>query len=550
MTMMKILPENNKLPSILNKSILFFFFSLWSCSAIFAQSLDIVKLGELSYPQWDLNDVWGYADSSGNEYALVGVNDRFNVVDVTNPATPVSKINVYGAYSVWRDIKTWSHYAYVCHDFQFGWSTSPDEGITIVDLDSLQSARYKRFKPKFSGTNDSLRTAHNLWIDENGVLYVFGSNLFSGGVLMFDVATDPWNPTYLGKWETYYLHDGFARNDTLYGAAVNQGVLTVIDVTLKSAPQLLATKSTPNQFTHNCWLSDDGKTVFTTDELPGAYIAAYDVSDLSNITELDKIRTLPNTGVIPHNVHVYGNFLVTSYYTSGLNIVDATYPDLLVETGFYDTSPNSGGGYTGAWGAYPYLPSGHILVTDMQTGLFVLSSDYTPAARLHGTVIDSLTGNPILGADVAFTINSFMGTTGVDGTFKVGSAIGGTDAILVSRTGYFPKVVNMQFNQGVYDSLTIALLPIDFGTDEQLSTSPTTVYPNPSHGNFSLQFKETVWGQNTSVTLFTLTGEVVYKTSFLAQTEHDFSLNLPEGIYMIVVQTDSASSTHKLLITD
>ena len=59
---------------------------------------------------------------------------------------------------------------------------------------------------------------------------------------------------------------------------------------LKSNPVVVGTKQTPNQLTHNTWLSDDGKTVFTTDETANAFIAAYDITSLNNITEVDKIR--------------------------------------------------------------------------------------------------------------------------------------------------------------------------------------------------------------------------------------------------------------------
>ena len=39
---------------------------------------------------------------------------------------------------------------------------------------------------------------------------------------------------------------------------------------------------------------------------------------------------------------------------------------------FYDTWPGSSGGFSGAWGVYPYLPSGNILVSDISSGLFIL----------------------------------------------------------------------------------------------------------------------------------------------------------------------------------
>ena len=60
------------------------------------------------------------------------------------------------------------------------------------------------------------------------------------------------------------------------------------------------TLSTPNNFTHNAWVSDDGSTVFTTDEVSGAYIAAVDVSDISDMTVIDQIQSWSSeTNVIP-----------------------------------------------------------------------------------------------------------------------------------------------------------------------------------------------------------------------------------------------------------
>jgi hypothetical protein len=91
---------------------------------------------------------------------------------------------------------------------------------------------------------------------------------------------------------------------------------------------------------------------------------------------------------------------VTSYYTSGLQIVDASRPDILVETAYYDTSPLTGDGFDGAWGAYPYLPSGNILVTDRQEGLFILGTDYPRASYFTAFVKDSVTGAPLVNAGI------------------------------------------------------------------------------------------------------------------------------------------------------
>ncbi len=407
-----------------------------ACTVSVAQdSLAMNKLGHLSYPV-QLNDVWGYTDAGGNEYALVGARSGFSIVDVTNPATPVELHFIPGVYSTWRDIKTWSHYAYVVHD---GYSSGTPDGIMIVDMDSVNmpNPKFDRFYHANSDLpgNPFLQRAHNIYIDENGILYVFGAgNIGNGGALMFDLKPDPENPAYIGAFDTYYLHDGMVRGDTLWGGAINDDKLVVVDVSNKSNPQILGDIITPNAFTHNCWVSDDNQTVYTTDEISGAYVAAYDVSDPANISERDRIRiSYGGTDVIPHNTHVLGDFLVTSYYTSGVQIVDATMPDILIETAYYDTSPLTGNGYNGAWGAYPFLPSGNILVTDIEQGLFILNSTYPKGCYFTGLVKDSITQNPIPNADlVMLNINDTL-RANIFGEFRTGTTDAAIYPVVVSK---------------------------------------------------------------------------------------------------------------------
>jgi choice-of-anchor B domain-containing protein len=43
------------------------------------------------------------------------------------------------------------------------------------------------------------------------------------------------------------------------------------------------------------------------------------------------------------------------------------------EVGFFDTYPsNNGANFNGAWNVYPYLPSGNIVISDINSGLFVI----------------------------------------------------------------------------------------------------------------------------------------------------------------------------------
>ena len=90
---------------------------------------------------------------------------------------------------------------------------------------------------------------------------------------------------------------------------------------------------------------------------------------MSNIQELDRIQSSPELGtVVPRNTHVYGDFLVTSYYRDGIVIHDISNPNNMVEVGHYDAYSGGGDGMDGSWGAYPYLPSGLILSSEINSG--------------------------------------------------------------------------------------------------------------------------------------------------------------------------------------
>ena len=218
------------------------------------------------------------------------------------------------------------------------------------------------------------------------------------------------------------------------------------------------TIDTPFNGTHNAWLSDDGQVVFTTDEVGNAPTTAYDISDVSDIKELDQFRPAATIGrgVIPHNVHYHNGYLVISHYGDGVVIVDANRPDNLIEVGNYDTSAGVGG-FTGAWGAYPFLPSGLILVSDSENGLFVLQPDYKRGAYLEGLVSDASTGEGIFGAQL--TINNQQVETDLMGEIKTGILEEGIFEVTISKRGFLSQTVVVELINGVVTPINIALEP-------------------------------------------------------------------------------------------
>ena len=54
-----------------------------------AQSaMNMGLVGSYTYSNNECSDIWGYVDSTGNEYALVGLRNGFSVVDLSSPSNP------------------------------------------------------------------------------------------------------------------------------------------------------------------------------------------------------------------------------------------------------------------------------------------------------------------------------------------------------------------------------------------------------------------------------------------------------------------------------
>lgn len=423
----------------------------------FAQQ-NLGLLGHLPYDD-RASDIWGYVSpTTGIEYALVGLNNGFSIVDISTPSNPTEVHRIPGPQSIWRDVKTWSHYAYVTND--------DEGGIYIVDLEQVETEIETTiwFGGEFQGTAVAITKAHNIFIDENGIGYIFGADYGVGGVLMIDIPANPLDPPIIGIYNDGYVHDGYVRNDTLWTAEVFNGYFSVVDVTEKANPIVMATQSTPNDFTHNIWVSDDGKYAYTTDEKTRAFIAAYDVSDITDIKETDRYQATPNSGLIPHNTFVVGNFLVNSYYKDGVTIVDATYPNNLIEVGHYDTSPSfpSATGFSGCWGVYPYSPNGYVLASDIEEGLYIFQPSFVPAAYLEGTVTDAVTGNPIPNVTISIIGDAKSETkTSFSGTYATGTGNLGTYEIVVSQYGYEPDTIEIGLINGFVSILDVQLQPLE-----------------------------------------------------------------------------------------
>ena len=427
--------------------------------------------GNLPYGE-DVNDIWGWEDATGKEFALVGTRTGLSIVDISAPTNPTEVVFVPGtASSTWRDIKTWGNYAYVVHDNFSGVS----DGLMIIDMTTIYDPSptvVKRFP-------NSLVRAHNIYIDEFGFAYLWGSNL---GTLILDLNVTPDNPTVAGIYSDFYVHDGMVRNNIAYTGHINNGHFGLVDMSNKSNPvQLITPVTTPGNFTHATWISDDGNTLFTLDEVSGTWLTAYDVSPAAiaanNVQEIGRIQTPYGTNVIPHNVFIDGCFAIVSYYTQGVHVFDVQDPTNMIDVGNYDTSPFSGNGFGGNWGSYPYFDSGRMVASDGDQGLFVFHPSYEKAARLEGDITDAVTGNPINGATVDVLCYTNEETTSAfNGFYATGIPYCQTCSVEYCATGYQCQTIPVTFLDGQTIVLDVQLVPI--GCTSEVFDAGALVNPN------------------------------------------------------------------------
>ena len=328
-----------------------------------AQQVEIDNIRPIAHLDLgNCNDVWGYTAPDGHEFALVGHRTGTYIFDVsTNPHEPIEVGFFDGPNVTHRDLKVHEHYCYSINDDAAG-------GIDIIDLEDP-------FNPILVGTyNTTFNRGHNIFIAD-GYAYIFGANVGAGGCRILDLA-DPENPVEVGAWEDSYFHDGFVKNDTLYGCDIYNGSLYIIDVSDKTNPTTMVEHNYSNYGCHSVWVTDDSKYVITGDEEYGGYLYIFDIQNFDNInmvaTWYPDEPEAQNKSV--HNVLIKDDLLYVSYYVYGTRIVDISDPNNPIEVGYYDWYPGQQGLYSGNWGTYPFTENGLIYSTDYSgNGLFVMS---------------------------------------------------------------------------------------------------------------------------------------------------------------------------------
>ena len=322
------------------------------------------------------NEIWGFTQN-GHEFAVIGSTQGTHIFDITDPTESYLVASIDGASTssqvVHRDFHTFNGYLYAVAD------EMESSTLQIIDLSNLPNSVNVVYD-----TNDMITRSHNIFIDEdNAIMYSCGGKLNgSSNYLSLISLQDPENPILLTQYDAHgYIHDIYVKDNIGYLNAANNG-MHIVDFSDFNNPQTLGslTEYPQKGYNHSGWLSEDGDTYVFADENHGYQMKICDVSNPSEINVLSTVLSDVDINSIPHNLIIKNNLLYVSHYYDGLWIWDISNPENPTYVASYDTYPlSNGNSYKGAWGVYPLLPSGNILVSDMQYGLFVFAppSDYS-----------------------------------------------------------------------------------------------------------------------------------------------------------------------------
>ena len=349
--------------------------------------MGMVSLDEMSISH--TNDVWGWTDAlDSTEYVLLGSDNGVCFVKLESGGVPhfMGRLPTHNTNSLWRDVKVIGDFAYVV-------SEAPGHGLQIFDLTELRDWDESLGTVIWSESShvSGVSTGHNLAVHEDSnSLYILGSNLESGGVMIYDVS-NPLTPVLTGIYgESGYFHDAqiitySGPDPDYYGdiilIAANVTGLVILNVTDPADVVQISYSSYLNaHYAHQVWMSDDGAFILMGDELdetsnavPGTRTLIWDVQNLDS-PQLAGQHT-SDMLASDHNQYISGELTYQSNYKSGLRILNTSQwsSGILTEVAYFDVYPEDDAtGFLGAWSNYPFFASGYIAVSSIDRGLFIL----------------------------------------------------------------------------------------------------------------------------------------------------------------------------------
>jgi choice-of-anchor B domain-containing protein len=316
------------------------------------------------------SDVYGY-EKDGREFAIIGSTNGTHIIDINETGNLFEIAFIQGAYSgsgvTHRDYHIIGDYLYAVCDQ--GSST-----LQIIDLTNLPESVEVVYD-----SDELFSRTHNIFIDTVSQKlyscstkgYDESNNYWTSSLCVYDIS-NPIQPVFLHNMNEYIpnTHDIWVDSDTAFINCPGTG--TLIWEFDGQPSQISSFTSYPDFGTnHSGWKS--GHTYVFAEENSGYDVKVVDASDVSNLELLSTLNSNVNEFSIAHNLMIKDDLVYISYYQDGLQVFDISNPMNPIQVAYYDTyMPTNYGGYAGAWGVYAFLPSRRVLISDVQSGLFVL----------------------------------------------------------------------------------------------------------------------------------------------------------------------------------
>lgn len=396
-----------------------------------AQADGLSLVGRLDPRPEGYADVWGFVGANGREYALVNARQGggVSVIDVT-ASPPVEVRFLPGNGWIGSDVEVYRAYAYVSDD---------GAPVQIVDLtdptDPVVAATFEADPGQPTAGVHTLTVAGDYLYTQGGA--------GAGGVRIWSLA-DPLAPAYVGEYQPHYVHDILVRGDTMYAMGIYGDGVDIVDLSDRTSPQLIARFNYPGSGVHNACGTEDGY-LFVGDEIgTGQWTRVFDVRDPQNVELVAEI--VVDAGSTVHNCHLVGDRLFLAHYDRGAWVYDVSDPTAPVETAHYETDVSL------MWSLYPHLPSGNLIASDMQQGLFVLRLDGSvaaePAPPSGGAF--RLAPNPTAGASELSVTLAAAGSVRIEVTNVLGQRVSGLDAGRLGAGAHRLSVPTAGLPAGVY----------------------------------------------------------------------------------------------------
>lgn len=499
---------------------------------------------------WAENDIacmgiWlGY--SSGTPYGV-------GIYSITNPSSP-QLLSVYTS----SDSAFHNQFEQGVVRNKIGYfATWRSGGVHIVSLTNPSSpVRLSRITHRETGPNlvtNGFDGVHTLFLERDFLYEAAHSNNIQS-VKVFNVA-NPHTPVYVRDITTtntlkvHQITTGKKGPNTIlytsgWGTGSALGQTDIWDVTeIASQPAQWLGRIFSGPSSHSSWPTPDGNSLVVCRETTGGEVTIYDISNpaLPVVQSIISPASMGLEADLPHNPVIVSNLLFVSWYQNGIQVFDIADRTKPIRIGSYDTYPNARtGSFEGNWGVYPFLGLNKVLLSDIQTGFWIVNA----SGVLTGTnnYAPLIVQSPI--SQTVFQGNSVTFTPVITGSsLNYQWKFNGTN-ISGATASSFTIASAQPFHSGNYTvSATNAFgavisVPASLSVSAHASAPVITAHPQP----------QSVYPEQSATFTVAVTGEAPFFYQWRFKGNH--LLNATNASYTIPIVQVSHAGDYSVMITN